>query len=326
MAMSPPGQRRKSLSDRLNSWSERNRSSRLDSHDPMSLTQEPMRSADRDGNNSDDYPNFPEQANRKKSLQERVAEFKERRKNSQVRFDDESYSEAQDRHEHHRDFFGILDKEAQRDQSNMDMESDHSYEIRDNRVDSRGHERQASDREERKERKKRKKSRDGDKESRKKKSKRKGSKGGSREGKDKKKRTRKNSDRKKEKKQKRSKEERGADRERPRKRTSERRERKRTEERHEFSPAAGERRERKRTEERYEFSPATGPHRLSQENIELFTRRLSHRSGEREFDTQSYQPPSKRKTSDRSYRSAPEMDHMRQYHYNEDRRDFAIHE
>ena len=41
-----------------------------------------------------------------------VAEFKEKRKNSQVRFEDESEDMASERNNMHRDYFAILDRES----------------------------------------------------------------------------------------------------------------------------------------------------------------------------------------------------------------------
>jgi len=70
------------------------------------------KSADRPDHGSDeqDY-GHEQQMKRKKSLQERVAEFKEKRKNSQVRFEDESEDMASDRNSLHRDYLAILDRE-----------------------------------------------------------------------------------------------------------------------------------------------------------------------------------------------------------------------
>jgi len=71
------------------------------------------KSADRPDHGSDeqDY-GHEQQMKRKKSLQERVAEFKEKRKNSQVRFEDESEDMASERNNMHRDYFAILDRES----------------------------------------------------------------------------------------------------------------------------------------------------------------------------------------------------------------------
>lgn len=49
---------------------------------------------------------------RRKSLRERVADFKERRKNSQVRFEDESESMVFKRNGQHRDFLKLLEQES----------------------------------------------------------------------------------------------------------------------------------------------------------------------------------------------------------------------
>jgi len=97
--------RSKSLSERLKNY-QRTHSHEMDPYGTYS------KSADRPDNGTDEDFGHNAQLQRKKSLQERVAEFKEKRKNSQVRFDDESVSEASERNSLHKNYYAILEREA----------------------------------------------------------------------------------------------------------------------------------------------------------------------------------------------------------------------
>merc|ERR1719242_528150 len=107
---SPP-RKKMSLSERIQEYRQRKMTEEenVGAHPQQNRYQDNDRS---DGAGTDEsVPAYD--PSRKKSLQERVAEFRDRRKNSQVRFEDESDSQVFQRVNQHKDFFALIDSECE---------------------------------------------------------------------------------------------------------------------------------------------------------------------------------------------------------------------